>query len=446
MKRAPILGILVFLSAMALIGADCNSVVNPPSHTPKFDYTVTDFQKGPYVQNASQTAAQVVFESEAGGVCEFGSTPDLGDSVDAAFDGATGLSVCYLEELDPGSLVYYRVRSDGDMADGSFVTEPEAGDGFNFAVFGDTRTDHPGHEEVVDAVLDTYPSGAPDMLFNTGDIIDGGANDDLWNVFFDIEGDLLEETVFYPVNGNHDVGAGDGGAYDPWANTGRYYAFRYANALFVVMDTEQSFSAGSPQYDMVAGVLRSAASDPTVAFKFVFCHRPGVTDGNRHDPNTTIVRDYLDLFEETNVDVVFSGHNHNYEHSFLNGVHYVVTGAAGANLHLVRAHASWSVYAESARHYCAVEVGANSYHVGAYRTDGDLMDGFSGTIEGGGAPGPTPASLTAGPDVGCGIAPGDGARKATSDAVLLVTVVLLLAVVRYGRRAGVRIPIERRTK
>jgi tartrate-resistant acid phosphatase type 5 len=37
----------------------------------------------------------------------------------------------------------------------------------------------------------------------------------------------------------------------------------------------------------------------------------------------------IPLFERSGVKVLFAGHEHNFQHSLANGIHYFITGAAG---------------------------------------------------------------------------------------------------------------------
>ena len=408
MSSARIYSIIILFLSIAFIGADCDEVLES-DHQNTESIAVSNQAKGPYVQNASQTAAQIVFENLTAQECEWGRTPELGNRQEAQFDPASSLNVCYLEQLEAGSLYYYRVIMDEEPLEGSFITEPDTEAEFSFLVLGDNRSGRSIHQEVVEAILEHNPFDQPEMLFNTGDMVYQGGKQSEWNAFFKIERELLSSTVFYPVVGNHDVIADLEADFNLWKTTGKFYHFKYANALFVVMDTEGWYELGSDQYEMVSAALLDAQTDPEIDFKFVFFHRPGVTT-SKHGPDPIIVRDYLDLFEEYNVDVVFSGHNHNYEHSLINGVHYVVTGAAGAPLYSVRGGQEWSIKAEAVHHFCSVRVNPDGYDLVAVRRDGTLLDGFSGKMQDGGFPGPTPGGLYMDLELGCGIYRGGGNR------------------------------------
>jgi predicted phosphodiesterase len=347
----------------------------------------------------------------------------------AVYNASTGVNHCTLTSLASGAVYYYRASAGGTQALGSFVTAPPAGTPFNFVVIGDTRTDTAGHQAVIDAVLDRNPAGMPDLFFNTGDLVESGAIDSQWDTYFTIEGELLANTVFGPVVGNHDAGIGS--KFDTWFTTGSYYWFFYGNAVFVVLNTDGTYGAGSAQYTMAETALAAAAADPAIDFKFVLFHKPGVTTGE-HDPDATIVDDYLDLFEQYNVDVVFNGHNHIYEHGLVNGVHYVVTGGGGVTPSTTYETRDWTVYVESTRHFCTVDVTDGGYHMVAYRTDGTGMDAIWGTTAGGGVPGDTPPDLQ-GNGGWCGIAPASDHRPGAANLALVLLAWVAIPLIRRRR-------------
>ena len=79
-------------------------------------------------------------------------------------------------------------------------------------------------------------------------------------------------------------------------------------------------------------------------------------------------------------DVVFSGHNHFYERSQYNGVHYIVTGGGGAPLHTPISppnpeHNAGQERAAKAYHYCRVDVPASgALHLTVREKDGTLIE------------------------------------------------------------------------
>ena len=372
-----------------------------------------DIDKGPYMQNVKLNEVEIVFEGNTGGQCEWGLTPSYGSSMSSSYSFFTKMNVCQLTGLEENSLYYFQVSSEGDVEQGTFVTATGPGVPFNFVVVGDTRSDHAGHQSVIDGIL-AYNDGYPDLFFNTGDMVEDGTDMAQWGDYFSIEKQLLLHTVFAPVVGNHENDYGYS-LFNRWFTTGSHYWFVYGNALFVVLDTENNMDPYGAQWNMLTDALDVAQNDPDIFFKFIFFHRPGVTTGS-HNPNKTIVDFYLDLFEQYNVDVVFNGHNHYYEHGLVNGVHYVVTGGGGTRPASDFEWRDWTVQAEGTLHFCSIDVHPGSYIVTVKRPDGSVVETFDGDINTGGFPGPTPIDLV---KSACGIAPVGGAAAALNLLVLL---------------------------
>src|SRR5206468_10104446 len=108
------------------------------------------------------------------------------------------------------------------------------------------------------------------------------------------------------------------------SGTQRYYAFESGPALFVsvaVFGTD--YSPGSPQYQWLERTLASS----TQPWKFVFMHWGPYSCSIVHGSNMTVREVLAPLFERYGVDIVFSGHDHDYERS--HPVQESGTGATG---------------------------------------------------------------------------------------------------------------------
>jgi hypothetical protein len=113
---------------------------------------------------------------------------------------------------------------------------------------------------------------------------------------------------------------------------GMFYRFRYgSNIEFVCIDTskESAFSkrlfAHPNHREFVEGSF-PATSTPT--WRIPFCHHPPFSAGPRHH-NTKEMETLLPLFKRSGVRALFSGHEHNFQHSIVDGINYFVSGAAG---------------------------------------------------------------------------------------------------------------------
>jgi len=61
-------------------------------------------------------------------------------------------------------------------------------------------------------------------------------------------------------------------------------------------------------------------------WRIAFCHHPPFSAGPRWG-NTSGMGDLVRRFEQGGVRLCFSGHEHNFQHSHVNGIDYFVTGA-----------------------------------------------------------------------------------------------------------------------
>ena len=81
------------------------------------------------------------------------------------------------------------------------------------------------------------------------------------------------------------------------------------------------------------------------------------------------------MFERYGVDIVFNGHDHNYERSIINNITYIVTGGGGSLLY-DNGHSPWTVYSEKTYHFCLLTVNASLLTFEAKRPDGSVFDSF----------------------------------------------------------------------
>ena len=114
-------------------------------------------------------------------------------------------------------------------------------------------------------------------------------------------------------------------------------------------------------------------------WKVVFFHAPFYTSGaHGFDPEVPQLRAALEpLFIQHGVDVVFNGHDHDYERSVAHGVVYIVTGGGGATLYPQVLPNPASVYFTSTHHSVLVNVNGPTLSVSGVRSDGARFDEFS---------------------------------------------------------------------
>ena len=83
---------------------------------------------------------------------------------------------------------------------------------------------------------------------------------------------------------------------------------------------------------------------------------------------------WCSLFEQYDVDIVFAGHDHDYERTIpINDVVYIVTGGGSAILYGVDMR-KWLAYAEATYHFCLVKIMGKKLILEAIKPDGSVFD------------------------------------------------------------------------
>jgi hypothetical protein len=242
-----------------------------------------------------------------------------------------------LQGLIPDTAYEYQVSMDGynqwsPSWPAVFTTAPDASQAFRAAIYGDSRTQDKVHREVIESIA----KNEPDILFHTGDFVEFGKNYKGWdNEFFHPAADLLAYVPLYPVIGNHEYNGEERmWYYDFFSPPGneQWYAFTYGCARFVILDSNFNFKPKGEQYTWLVEELQSSDYINS-KWQIVVFHHPPYTGGS-HPGDEVPITDYLvPLFEANGVDMIFSGHNHQYERSIKDGIYYIVTAGGGAYLY-----------------------------------------------------------------------------------------------------------------
>jgi acid phosphatase type 7 len=269
-----------------------------------------------------------------------------------------------LRNLDWGQSFTYRVRLREKVV---FIAEGRApkaqSQGFRFVAFGDCGAGTTAQRAIAHQAF----QHRPDLVVITGDIVynRGLVNEyrtNFWPIYNATEAQpdcgapLLRSIPFIAAPGNHDIGSRDLGAYPsglayflywsqplngPTDNAGRIltpelvgpassthsflaaagenyprmanFSFDYGNAHWAILDS-------NPYVDWSAPVLRAWLSRDLAAaqghtWRFVAFHHPPFNSSKAHF-QAQHMRLLADVFEAYKVDVVFSGHVHNYQRTY----------------------------------------------------------------------------------------------------------------------------------
>jgi 3',5'-cyclic AMP phosphodiesterase CpdA len=240
------------------------------------------------------------------------------------------------------------------------------------AVYGDSRSGHDAHRRIVEGIERINPAA----VFHTGDLVNNGAKKANWKTFNEITADLQFNTPFYPAIGNHEKPNDPSTLYfeqfDLPGNE-RWYTKDINGISFVVLDTDSSLAVGSDQYEWLNARLESMDAHRTIAVVF---HYPPFSTGNHGGDEKGLKYSIVPLFEKHDVDLVFSGHDHNYERSMVNGIHYLVTGGGGAPIRKQARKSPESQLFIQAHHFCVIYREGGKLMVDVWSSDVLLIDQF----------------------------------------------------------------------
>jgi 3',5'-cyclic AMP phosphodiesterase CpdA len=217
---------------------------------------------------------------------------------------------------------------------------------WHFVALGDSRQQHgdwdydnnkyfhdnssnPTRAALITSVVENNPN--MEFIIHTGDLVNSGGEQDDWNRYYeDIENATKANVTIYNAIGNHELytyalepsqwGPADEDYSTYLENVElpgneRYYSFDFMNQIhFVFINTEEDwtgeFSITTDQNDWLINDLTTN----TLEFIVAVFHRPcySVRDAGRVQ-DAKDVRLVLDpIFIEYGVDLVFSGHDHQY--------------------------------------------------------------------------------------------------------------------------------------
>jgi hypothetical protein len=336
--------------------------------------------RGPYLQRTMANSTLVVWWTNipAPSQVKYGIgslTSEVNDPV------ATLQHAMLIGALTAGTTYSYQVLS-GSAASATinFRTAATAGSTFSFAAVGDFG----GGSTDETIIANNIASGGTQFVLTLGDNVYPDAQDpDFTTTYFDIDHRLykpysavMRQQTMWFANGNKEY-YGDGALWRNvmTPNNNSWYSFDWGDAHILVLDTEQPFTPGTPQYQFAQSDL---SANQSKLWRIVVIHRPPYSSTSDNSSSSAVRADLVPLLEQQQVHLVLSGNSHNYERTYpllggvqsAEGVTYIVSGGGGNGLNnFTIAAPAWSAFREATFEHLKITVSPTALKVDAIKSD-----------------------------------------------------------------------------
>jgi len=211
---------------------------------------------------------------------------------------------------------------------------------------------------------------------------------------------LLAQVPFFAVPGNHEYETNQGqpyfdNLYLPTSPGGGeyYYSFDWGFVHFVAIDSNCAIGLSSADrctFEAQKKWVEQDLAASTAPWKIAFFHHPPWSSGE-HGSQLKMRREFSPLFEKHGVDLVLTGHDHDYERtqpmrgnevapSGATNPVYLVVGSGGANLRELgtTSKPAWSVLRNNTDHgYLDVTAEGGTLTAQMLTPSGKVMDSFT---------------------------------------------------------------------
>ena len=316
----------------------------------------------PYIQNIQDESVTIMWETvyPSYGEVQYGQLEKL-NKVTKENEILKTMHEVTLVDLEPNKKYYYKVENFNlSSITNHFKTKKDKNSPIKIIVYGDNRSYPKVHENLVKMMANENA----DLILNVGDVVTKGSNRMEWidEYFYPLRF-VSGTTPTYISIGNHEYGGySDTRIVPPFekyvnnplnsiGSTEYFYSVDYGNSHFIFLDPNKAnfeegegITIGSQQYNWFLKDLKDANKNSE--WIFTLMHQPPYSEawsGGYYDGEPILRKYIVPIMEANNVDMVLSGHTHDYERGLPhppynpvtgkgNNVTYVITGGGGSNL------------------------------------------------------------------------------------------------------------------
>jgi hypothetical protein len=211
-----------------------------------------------------------------------------------------------------------------------------------------------------------------DLIVHTGDLAyDSGTIGEFEDTVFAMYAPIFRHLPFFPAAGNHEYKTLNGAPFRAvfalsGASGEKWYSYDWGRIHFAVLDTEAD-------YQTQARWLDEDLAATTLPWKVIYMHKPPYSSGG-HGSDTSLRAVLHPVAAKHHVQLVLSGHDHDYERMLpQGGVQYIVTGGGGVGTRPVGT-SSFTVFSEDVIHFVVAEVRVDEMVLHAIDATGKEFD------------------------------------------------------------------------
>ncbi|HEY1050910.1 MAG TPA: metallophosphoesterase, partial [Prosthecobacter sp.] len=194
----------------------------------------------------------------------------------------------------------------------------------------------------------------PDLCLMLGDnAYNSGTDTEYQTGYFSMYDNIFRKMPQWSTLGNHDA---NNGTTNPSTNfpyfdmftfptagecggvasgTEHYYSFDYGNIHFICLDSQTTLASSSASAPQTVWLKNDLAST-TATWIVAFFHHPIYSKGSHNSDSegqmVTMRQVYAPILEAGGCDLIFVGHSHNYERSYLMSGHYGTSGTITSSM------------------------------------------------------------------------------------------------------------------
>ena len=242
--------------------------------------------------------------------------------------------------LEADTTYFYKVGQEGNYSETKSFQTAKAGEDITVAFYGDIQGAYTKFPNTIEALKSLYPD--VDLSLLAGDVSDSGQLYSEWTDIDKAFGSYLGSGIWGATIGNHDsyfdaqtftsmFYGPDNGSY----TTARNYSFEIGDMVVYNLDTEAVYSY-DPEFKGQIAKMKEVFANSNKNYKVVLMHRSSYPQNY----DEADVRELHKVFDELDVDLVLSGHDHIYSRTNMdggnkvekgNGTYYVVGGCSSGS-------------------------------------------------------------------------------------------------------------------